>query len=433
MAETFSFKAAIFDLDGTLLDSLGVWARVDDIFFGRRGLPLPADYGPALSGMSFLQAAVYTKERFALPEEIPDILSEWSDIAREEYALHVELKSGAAAYVRALKRAGVRLAVATMLPDELSGPCLRRHGLYGVFDAICSSHERDGNNKLDGALFREAARQLGAAPEDCVVFDDVLEGVRGARNAGMRAVCVQEAYSAHAAPERAADRVIARWSEAPLPEGAALDSPRCVIFTAYCEGDLRRAYVPAPGDFLLAADGGYRLTRRAGLTPDELIGDFDSMPEPEAEALKIARYPAEKDDTDTILCVNRALALGYERMLLVGGVGGRVDHTLANVQTLLYGLAKHARIELEDGNVWMTALRDGEITVPRRPGKLSVFALSERAEGVTLEGVRYPLRDGVLTNDYPLGVSNAFTAEAARVAVRKGALLIVAGSRDRGE
>ena len=428
LSPAFPYEAAIFDLDGTLLDSLDVWARVDAAFFARRGMALPEDYAAAVSGLSVKECAAYTRERFHLPESEEEIWAEWAGMAGEEYAERVALKPGAAEYLRALRRAGVKLGIATMLPERFYAPCLKRHGLLELFSVIRTSYGGSGRGKEDGELFLEIARTLNVAPERCVAFDDVREGVLGAKAAGMRAVCFREPLSAHGAPESVADAAISAWSEAPRP--ANLPAARAVIFTAYCEGDPRLAYAPRPGDFVLAADGGYRILRKAGFACNELIGDFDSMPAPGEEALRVTHYPVEKDDTDTILCVNRALALGYDDILLVGGVGGRLDHTLANVQTLVYAVERHARIALSDGKIWMTALRNAAVEVPRRAGKLSVFALSESARGVTIEGAHYPLRDGTLTNGYPLGVSNSFEADVARVSVRDGLLLVVAGAED---
>ena len=428
MTKGFPWKAAIFDLDGTLLDSLDVWSRVDAEFFARRGLPLPDDYADAVAALSFDACARYTKRRFQLPESEAEIRAEWLAAVEAEYARRVPLKPGAAEYLRALRRAGVRLGVATALPPRCFRPCLERHGLLALFDALVSNEEGGSESKADGRLFREAAARLGVAAEECLAFDDVCEGVLGARAAGMRAVWMEDPRTRGTMTPDQADLRIAAWKEAPRPNPAP--AGRAVIFTAWCEGDARRAYAPRPGDYVLAADGGWEICRAAGFRADELLGDFDSMPMPEAPGLRITRFPVEKDDTDTILCIDRALALGYDDILLVGGAGGRLDHTLANVQALVYALDRHARIALADGKIWMTALRGGEIALPRRKGKLSVFALSETVRGVTISGTKYELTDGELHFGYPLGVSNEFDADAARVSVREGTLLILAGCED---
>ena len=151
MTNAFPWQAAVFDLDGTLLDSLGVWARVDAEFFARRGMEMPADYIAAISGLGFQDCAEYTRRRFDLPETADQILAEWTEMAAAEYAGNVALKPGAARYLRALKRAGVRLAVATVLPERFFAPCLKRHGLCDLFDAICTSAEV-GATRRDSAI-----------------------------------------------------------------------------------------------------------------------------------------------------------------------------------------------------------------------------------------------------------------------------------------
>ena len=116
MKPKFPFDAAIFDLDGTLLDSMYVWKRVDEIFFENMGMECPADYGPALAGKSYRESAEYTIERFGLKESWEEIVRGWTELAHHEYAENVGLKPGARAYLTLLRRSGVKLAVATALP-----------------------------------------------------------------------------------------------------------------------------------------------------------------------------------------------------------------------------------------------------------------------------------------------------------------------------
>ena len=425
------FSAAIFDLDGTLLDSTWVWLDVDARFFGARGIDYsPADYAHAVQGMSFREAAEYTVRQFGLRESVDAVMAEWMDMTRETYAHRVALKPGARDYLRALKRAGVKLAVATANREELFMPTLEREGVAALFDAFCTSADVGHRGKGDGALFRLAAERIGVEPPRCVVFEDTLEGVQGARLAGMGACAVRNPVNGHNAEAIAAlaEDVIDDFTEMgrfhQLPEAR-----RCAIFTALCEGGVRRAYAPKPGDFVLCADGGWTLARDAGIQADLVMGDFDSSDAPADEP--VARYPVEKDDTDTMLCLKRGLALGFDDFIIVGGFGGRVDHTLANFQTLHYAAARHARAVMADGLRWATVVKDGAVRVPadilgRDAGavKLSVFALDGACRGVTIRGAKWSLEDATWSNAFPLGVSNEFAGDWAEIAVAEGALLV---------
>ena len=430
-SKSLPFTAAIFDLDGTLLDSTWVWQAVDRAFFEDRGMALPEDYARAIQGMSFRETAEYTVRRFGLSETVEEVMAGWTRATAEAYAHQVAMKPGALAFLRALKRAGVKLAVATANRRELFVPTLERWGALPLFDAICTSAEVGDAGKGDGALFRLAAEKLGAAPGECVVFEDTLEGVRGARAAGMRACAVRDAGNNHHRNQIAAlaDDVIEDFAE--MERLFALPpSGRCVIFTARCDGDAARAYTPRPGDLVLCADGGWQLARGMGLTPDLVIGDFDSSPEP--MDLPAVRVPVEKDDTDTMLCLKEGLSRGFNDFLVVGGFGGRPDHALANLQTLHYAVAREANIAMCDGASWATAVKNGSVRVPAHVlgdggrVKLSVFAASDACRGVTLRGVKYGAEDAVLTNAFPLGVSNEFAGDFAEISVKKGTLVIIA-------
>ena len=182
---------------------------------------------------------------------------------------------------------------------------------------------------------------------------------------------------------------------------------------------------PRKGDYVIAADGGYRICLQEELEPDLLLGDFDSLTEI-PNFPRIRRVPVEKDDTDMMLAIKEGLSRGETEFHLYGGMGGaRSDHTLANMQALLYLTRHGAKGWLYgDGEVY-TALRDGVLTFPaRESGILSVFCMGADAVGVCIDGGQYPLRDAVLTADFPLGVSNHFVGHPITVTVEHGSLLI---------
>ena len=186
-----NFAAALFDMDGTILDSMGVWADVDRHFFESRGMEVPEDYAHSISGLSFRQTAVYTKERFNLPESVDEILDEWNRMCEDEYVNRVLLKKNAAEYLMKLKGMGVKLAVATALPERLFRPALERNGVYHLFDAYASTDEA-GERKSTGRVYLLAAERLGVNSKDCCVFEDILDGIHGAKRAGMKAVLVKD-------------------------------------------------------------------------------------------------------------------------------------------------------------------------------------------------------------------------------------------------
>ena len=200
---------------------------------------------------------------------------------------------------------------------------------------------------------------------------------------------------------------------------------RCFIFAAGTFYGLRRK-PEEPEDLVIAADAGYRTCRELGIVPDLLLGDFDSMEQPEDFA-NIHRSPVEKDDTDTMMAVKTGLEQGCGEFYLYGGTGGRrLDHTLANLQTLLYLRRRGARGYLYDNDFVWTVIENETIRVDKTVewGLLSVFCLGDRARGVTETGVQYPLQGAELTAEFPLGVSNHILEPVAMVGVETGALAV---------
>jgi HAD superfamily hydrolase (TIGR01509 family) len=205
-------KGAIFDLDGTLLDSMGVWDDLDAQSLAKRGIEIPDDFGSTVASMQFRDIAVYTIARFKLSDTPEDLMQEWNDMAAKAYATTVRLKAHAADYLRYLKDSGARLAVATTLPPELRNPALRHAGIAECFDAICSVEDAGGQGKEHPDVYLYAAGRLGVAPEHCTVFEDLLVGVSTAKAIGMHPWAMYDPSSAQ------------QWGEiSALAEGAIHD------------------------------------------------------------------------------------------------------------------------------------------------------------------------------------------------------------------
>ena len=197
---------------------------------------------------------------------------------------------------------------------------------------------------------------------------------------------------------------------------------QCIIF---CAAEFESMAQPiGPEDCVIAADGGLRHTEKLGITPDVVLGDFDSLGyAPQGANV----FPVEKDDTDAMLAVRRGLQLGYREFLLYGSLDGpRLDHTVANFQTLQF-LCDHDAFGILAGvNTMAAVVKNGSLSFPAGcEGTVSVFCMGRDASGVTLKGLYYPLENGTLTAGFPLGVSNHFTGDAAEISVKDGSLLVI--------
>lgn len=196
----------------------------------------------------------------------------------------------------------------------------------------------------------------------------------------------------------------------------------CIIF---CAGECCEPAFPLSGEELvIAADGGLRHTRRLGITPGLVLGDFDSLDHvPQGAEV----YPVEKDETDALLAIQRGLALGCDRFFLYGGLDGpRLDHTIANLQCLLY-LAQRGKTGYLIGKHQIIRTLCGEsLTLPAGfKGIFSLFSLGNTAGGVTIQGAKYNLTRGELTPGYPLGVSNHFLGQAVTLSLEEGTVLVL--------
>lgn len=176
-------------------------------------------------------------------------------------------------------------------------------------------------------------------------------------------------------------------------------------------------------DLVIAVDGGYEYIKDGRV--DMVIGDFDSLGYiPDHE--HVLKLTPEKDDTDMLVAIKEGLKKGYRIFHIYGGCGGRIEHTFANVQSLAY-LAEHGAVgTMHHNETKITMLVNGSLILPAGlKGYLSVFSYGEKAEGVTLKGVKYPLENTTLTDTFPLGVSNEFIGQEAEITVDNGRLLVV--------
>jgi thiamine pyrophosphokinase len=176
---------------------------------------------------------------------------------------------------------------------------------------------------------------------------------------------------------------------------------------------------------VIAADGGYSSLISRGFTPDAVCGDFDSLGYiPDHPNLTVSA--SEKDETDMMIAVAAGLNRGFLSFVINGALGGRLDHTLGNIQTLAHIAGRGGRGFIAGDGISLTAVRNGQIVFKAAArGYVSVFAFGGPARGVTLDGMKYPLTDAVLHPDFPLGISNEFLGVPARASVRDGTLVAV--------
>ncbi|MCL2248756.1 MAG: thiamine diphosphokinase [Oscillospiraceae bacterium] len=204
---------------------------------------------------------------------------------------------------------------------------------------------------------------------------------------------------------------------------------RCYIAGA---GEFDESTLPKGDDFIIAADGGLLYLHERGIEPDLIVGDFDSLPTKLTDVVaghpNVIRVSSIKDDTDMMLAVREGLKLGYTEFAINGALGGRLDQTYANIQILTFITSQGASATLYSQYNRITAIKDNSITLNERNTKgksISVFCAGDSAQGVTLDGLLYPLKNANITNAFPIGVSNEFTDKPAVISVKTGTLIII--------
>lgn len=207
-------------------------------------------------------------------------------------------------------------------------------------------------------------------------------------------------------------------------------SKRCFIFGGFpCNSSFD--FSISDNDMVICADGGVRLADSLGVQPKLAVGDFDTVSVKDCCG-NVVCYPPEKDDTDMMIAVKTGFRLGYKDFIILGGIGGRLDHTFANIQTLNYIADNDGKgLLISDNEAVTVQMSEAAVYYKEDYHYISVFSLTETCEGVYLKGLKYPLENGVLSAGFPLGISNEFLSEKCTIELKKGKLLIIRSKSDR--
>lgn len=202
---------------------------------------------------------------------------------------------------------------------------------------------------------------------------------------------------------------------------------RCLIIAAYNPYGIKNSIELRSDDFIICADGGYDLAKADGIIPDVLIGDLDSVYSDVSQCKEIIRVAPEKDDTDLMLCLKYAFTKSFNEYVIVGGIGGRLEHTLGNIQALSYACDFTDKISMVDSEYICTVISHGSFVISSKSDKkyFSLLSLSDKCVGVSITGAKYTLRDETVTNKFPIGISNEFLSDDVTISLESGMLLII--------
>ena len=186
--------AVLFDLDGSLVDSMWIWRDIDIEYLSKFGIMMPEGLQEAIEGMSFTETAIYFKERFQIPDSIEQMKSDWNHMAWDKYTCQVPLKNGAGEFVKYCRRQGIKLGIATSNSRELVENVISVLGLTDYFDSIVTGCEvLKGKPSPD--IYLETAKRCGISPDKCHVFEDIVPGIMAGKAAGMKVCAVEDEYS----------------------------------------------------------------------------------------------------------------------------------------------------------------------------------------------------------------------------------------------
>lgn len=188
------YDAVIFDLDGTIIDSMWMWHAIDVEYLGGFGIEIPEDLQRCIEGKSFTETAIYFKERFNIPDDVETIKDNWHRMSMEMYSTRVDLKPGVYDFIKEIYDNKIKLAIATSNSKELTAAVLKARGIDEFFQAVITGSDVI-KGKPNPDIYLKAAEQLQVCPEKCLVIEDVPQGIIAGKNAGMEVCAVYDKYS----------------------------------------------------------------------------------------------------------------------------------------------------------------------------------------------------------------------------------------------
>lgn len=194
-------EAVIFDLDGSMVDSMWIWKNIDIEYLGKFGIPLPENLQSCIEGMSFSETAAYFKDRFQLPCTLEEIKADWNRMAKDKYSFEVPVKEGVPELLEYCKEHGIKIGIATSNSRELVEALVYAHHLESYFDCIMTACDVS-KGKPAPDIYLAVAEALHVAPENCLVFEDIIPGIQAGLSAGMKVCAVYDKYSEHQDEEK---------------------------------------------------------------------------------------------------------------------------------------------------------------------------------------------------------------------------------------
>lgn len=420
------FDYILFDLDGTLTDPFDGISKC--IIYALEALGMTVPDPKALE--SFIGPPLF--DQFKAQYGFTDSRAEQAvKKYRERYSAvgwkECTLISGTRELLKKLKESGLKIALATSKPEKFAKNILEHFGIIEYFDFIGGAEmEHGGRNKKED-IISYVLQGLGVRDKSAAVMvGDRFYDIEGARANGIKTIAFLGGYGSLEEFKRHGAYHIASDMEEVGKFALNEEKPkRCIIVGAGGSAPPGKSDI-LPDDFVIAADGGYLKCKELGIIPDLAVGDWDSLGAAPDDC-PTAVLPEEKDDTDTLAAIRKGLDNGCEEFHIYFGTGGkRFDHTVANMQCLVYLSKQNRRGCLYDENTVITAITNTSVQFPETAkGDISVFAADGTARGVTETGLKYSLENAVVTSDFPIGVSNSFTGRPSKITVTDGTLYII--------